>query len=76
MQETIYVRLVGEGVEVWRPVLAVKRSSPNSYLILDSPSNTVPETESWEFNPGTLVLVKEITIEGKKSLAAIEAFGR
>lgn len=73
MQETIYVRLVGEGVQVWRPAVAVKRSSPNSYLILES--NVVPETESWEFKPGTLVLVKEMIIEGKKSLAAVGAFG-
>jgi hypothetical protein len=50
--ETIYVALLDEGVEVWRPVLAVRRAEGLFEIIS---RNDSPETESWEFPSGSLV---------------------
>ena len=47
---TIYMPLLNEGTEVWRPVSAVKRVD-GTYLVL----GTVPEDEEWMFGPGTVV---------------------
>ena len=48
--ETIYVPLRDEGIDVWRPVLA-RRVSGDSYLILDQDYDR--DVETWEFEPGT-----------------------
>jgi hypothetical protein len=63
---TIYVALLDEGVDVWRPVEAEELGS-GRYLILGQ----VPEDERWEFPPGTIVrvemkmLAKDVTPELK-----------
>lgn len=64
MSQTIYVKLLDEGVDVWRPVLAESGTDVNSFLILPSPANAVPPGEDWEFKPGTRVLTKEMKLEG------------
>lgn len=53
---TIYVFLLDEGVEVWRPVKALKLKD-NTYLILSN--QIVPRDEEWEFEPGTTVIAEE-----------------
>ncbi len=49
---TIYVRLVNEPVDVWRPVEA-EHVSGNVHLIL--PQDYDRDSEVWEFEPGDLV---------------------
>lgn len=66
MNETIYIRLVDEGIDVWRPVTAKKGSMPNSFFILPAPHNIIPPGESWEFSPGSYVLVRESILEEQK----------
>lgn len=49
--ETVFVRLLGEGVDVWRPVAATLLES-GLFRLDDAP---VPDGEAWESDPGTLV---------------------
>lgn len=51
---TIYVALLGEGTDCWRPVPAVRLSS-GVYRIV----STKPEGEIWQFQPGDVVRCKE-----------------
>ena len=51
-RETIYVALLDEGIDVWRPV-AARKLAPDTYLILDR--NYDRKVETWQFEPGTLV---------------------
>jgi len=59
----IYVRLLGEGTDVYRPVQAVRvgeaafRIEPNSQINFDD--------EEWEFPPGATVLVADAEIGGE-----------
>lgn len=48
----IYVALLGEGVDVWRPVRA-ERLGGRFYRIVPQPYDR--ETETWEFEPGETV---------------------
>ncbi|HEX8471481.1 MAG TPA: hypothetical protein VF633_10240 [Brevundimonas sp.] len=50
----IHVRLLGEGVDVWRPVQA-ERLGETTYRIGDE---LVPEDEAWSFQPGDIVVVE------------------
>ncbi|MCX9076368.1 MAG: hypothetical protein OIN84_00180 [Candidatus Methanoperedens sp.] len=52
-EATIYIRLLDEGVETWRPTTA-EEVRPGVFMILPSTSFD-PETETWEFTPGQLV---------------------
>ncbi|MGC4029015.1 MAG: hypothetical protein QM696_09105 [Steroidobacteraceae bacterium] len=59
--ETIYVRLLNEGVDVWRPVQALRRAG-GVFLIVSK--NDDPELEDWEFPSGSLVrCVQERAVE-------------
>jgi hypothetical protein len=51
---TIYVRLLDEGVDVWRPVRAEPLGG-NLYRLAATP---VPDTETWEFSPGAVVVTQ------------------
>ena len=55
----IYVRLLGEGTDVWRPVAATPL--PDGTYILDK--TPVPVGEQWEFSPGSRVVVEEKSFE-------------
>jgi hypothetical protein len=46
----VYVALLDEGVEVWRPVDA-EHVADDEYVL----SGPVPEGEAWEFQPGDVV---------------------
>lgn len=65
MEELLYIRLMGEGTDVFRPVLAKRfENRPDVYQILMSNSyDTVDEL--WEFFPGNLVRVKARVLGGK-----------
>ncbi len=52
--DTVYVRLLDEGVEVWRPVPA-ERVSEGAYRLSDAPP---PEDEAWTFQPGEVVVAE------------------
>jgi len=67
--EVIYVRLLDEGTEVWRPVNA-KQLAMDLYCIEEE---TVPSEENWEFRPGTVVRVKLHAGRSGEFLAAISA---
>lgn len=50
MKATIYVELLGEGVDCWRPVEA-EHLGANRYRITGEP----PDGESWAFGTGSVV---------------------
>jgi hypothetical protein len=50
MRQTIYVRLLEENVDVWRPVEAEPQAD-GAFLL---PAHAPPD-EVWEFPPGSLV---------------------
>ena len=64
MTELIYIKLLDEGLDVWRPAYA-QHISDNRYLILGEPFNKIPAGEKWEFEPGTLVVAETKTLEGR-----------
>jgi len=51
---TIYVRLLDEGTDVWRPTLG-RKLGPMKYEVLPTP-NYDSDDEKWEFLPGSIVL--------------------
>lgn len=53
MSETIYMPLLDEGVEVWRPAYAIPIRK-NEYRIL----GPMPDDETWAFPPGATVIVR------------------
>lgn len=63
----IFVRLLDEGVDVWRPVQA-QRLRADIYRILDQPYDR--ETERWEFTPGDEVVCELIDSSDDRILAA------
>jgi hypothetical protein len=69
-QDTIYVVLLDEGIDVWRPV-AARRLSPDRYLILDQDYD--PAIERWEFEPGSVVRCRAEDRDGRQILIATEA---
>lgn len=50
----VYVRLLDEGTEVWRPVDA-ERLGATTYRLSERPK---PEDETWSFQPGDIVVVE------------------
>jgi hypothetical protein len=50
---TIYVRLLDEGTDCWRPTQA-EQMSEGIFRLLPT-ANYDPDDEHWEFPPGTLV---------------------
>ncbi len=60
---TIFVRLVDEGVDVWRPVPA-RRLSEATYQLSDAPA---PDDEAWSFQPGDIVVAEHRLLDGVAS---------
>ena len=67
--EQIYVALLGEGVDVWRPVQA-EHLHNNVYRILNQPYDRA--TESWQFEPGDQVLCEQVESSEGIILAATQ----
>ena len=53
-QVTVFVRLLDEGVEVWRPVPAIRLG--NGRYEIQATDDYDPECETWEFPPGAVVM--------------------
>jgi hypothetical protein len=69
-QRTIYVRLLDEGTDVFRPVRAEQIEIDVFKIVAE---NSAPEDEKWEFSTGQRVRCKEHTTpEGKPILIACE----
>jgi hypothetical protein len=68
----IHVALVGEDVDVWRPVLA-EQLTGNVYRIVVQPYNR--EIETWQFEPGDCVVCENRESENGAILAAIRRAG-
>jgi hypothetical protein len=66
-QDTIYVALLDEGLDVWRPVTA-RRLSSDRYLILDQGHDRA--TERWQFEPGSVVTCRAEDRDGRQILIA------
>jgi hypothetical protein len=68
---TIYVELLDEGVDCWRPVVAIRLGARVFQIANDE---VVPHLEHWAFRPGTVVECVEKTFEsGERGLVAIRA---
>jgi len=63
----VYVQLLDEGVEAWRPVLA-EHEHDNVYRIIEQPYDR--QIESWEFEPGDSVICEVVDSNEGKMLAA------
>ena len=73
MTERIYIPLLNEGVDVWRPVEAEKLSD-GTYLI---PANLDPaaQGETWGFQPGSVVVCRPRKTSDATILAAVGLAG-
>jgi hypothetical protein len=67
-REEIFVSLLDEAVDVWRPVEA-ERLDDNVYRIVDQPYNH--EVETWQFEPGDEVVCEPTESGGGQILAAM-----
>lgn len=65
----IYVALLNENVDVWRPVSAVHLDG-NTYRIENQPYDR--KDEQWQFEPGDTVLCKTVDLEEGPALVAIK----
>ena len=65
---TIYMLLLNEGVDVWRPVEATPMSQDTFRVDAE-----MPESEEWAFPPGTVVRCELKSFSGGKAgLTAVE----
>lgn len=71
-QETIYVPLLDEDIDVWRPVKA-RKLSEDTYLILDQDYDR--DVETWQFEPGALVHCETRRHDGLPITVATEPAG-
>ena len=74
MKEIIYVQLLEEGTTVYRPVKASKIKL-NVYRI-ESFDLFDPDDKTWEFLPGTSVIVEERLMQNEKVLVAVNNFNK
>ncbi|HVB16771.1 MAG TPA: hypothetical protein VNF04_09580 [Stellaceae bacterium] len=66
----VYVKLLEEGADVWRPVPAM--ALPGGTFRLRRPDWYDPEDESWEFLPGaTVKCTAKRFAEGEEGLVAV-----
>lgn len=68
--ETIYVSLMDEGTDVWRPVQAEKQID-GSYIIVSR--NDDPGDEKWQFPSGSVVRCELRQLSGGVRLVAVSA---
>ena len=69
---TIYIRLMDESVDVWRPVSA--RQVGGEIYIIDA-NAALPRGEAWEFTPGPRVRCQWRTFAEGEGFAAVELAG-
>lgn len=64
---TIYMPLLDEGTDVWRPVEAIRDG--DGYLVL----GPMPPDEAWKYAPGTVVRCEfHVFSDGTRDLAAVD----
>lgn len=66
---TVYVKLLEEGTEVFRPVPAIAQSG--SRYLLGGQEFFYPDNERWEFPPGSIVEVELKELSGEAVLVAV-----
>jgi hypothetical protein len=67
---TVYMPLLGEGINAWRPVQAIKRTD-GFYKITSH--NDDPEDENWSFSNGDIVRCEpKVLNDGEEHLVIIE----
>lgn len=67
----VFVRLLGEGTEVYRPVAA--HSLGQGIYSLAGAADYDPESEEWEFKPGTKVRCQMKTIGNEELMVAVSS---
>lgn len=67
---TVYVKLLDEGTDVWRPVPA-QRLAPKLCRLTDDPTQK-PDDEVWQFELGAVVRCEYRTLSEGNCLVAIE----
>ncbi len=68
---TIYIRLLNEGVEVFRPTSAEEVGDSGFRVLATTPYD--PDDEEWEFPPGSIVTCAKRKLEGAEVLVAVAA---
>lgn len=64
---TIYMPLLNEGVDVWRPVEATQMSH-DVYRV----NGEMPDSEEWAFAPGSAIRCELKALDGGERLTAVE----
>jgi hypothetical protein len=64
----VYVRLLDEGTDAWRPVAATALAD-GTYILSDA--SPIPADEQWEFPPGSRVVAEKRTFEGKTQVELV-----
>lgn len=67
--EEIQIRLLDEGVDVWRPTRGL-RVGPMTFKVMPTPSYN-PDDEKWEFVPGSVVVCERRTLSEGPALVAV-----
>jgi hypothetical protein len=65
---TIYMPLLNEGTDIWRPVEAAP-VGPDNYMV----EGDMPDDEEWMFAPGSLVRCQLRTLSLGECLVAVQA---
>jgi hypothetical protein len=66
----IYIKLLGEKLEVWRPVEALKMGNDTYKIISPNPE---PKIEKWQFKRGDLVQCEDkVFSDGTKGVIAVK----
>ena len=65
---TVYVYLLDEGTDVWRPVAA---EPLGGHVFRLDPAAQVPDGESWQFLPGQTVNVSPRRLSSGDALVAV-----
>lgn len=68
-RQVVYVKLLNEGVDVWRPVEAA--ALPDGTYRLKATEDYDPELETWEFLPGSEVRCELRHLSGGPALVAV-----
>ncbi|TXD39594.1 hypothetical protein FRC96_06975 [Lujinxingia vulgaris] len=66
---TVFVRLLAEGLDVWRPVPAQRLDG--DYFRLLKPDDFGGDAEIWEFPPHSVVRCEQLFFEGESKWIAI-----
>lgn len=69
IQTTVFVRLLDEGTDVWRPANAKHVRG----MVYRLSSVETPDDEAWEFAPGSLVRVERRMLSDGETLVVVDA---